>query len=73
MVAYLNEHQDAEETKRLVDKEGPRCHLIAGDIGHELFCQQLVQEAVQEFGKLDILVNNAAEQHPQDSIEQISA
>jgi len=72
-VAYLNEHQDAEETKRLVEREGRRCHLIAGDIGEETFCQQAVQQVVKEFGRLDILVNNAAEQHPQDSIEQISA
>jgi NAD(P)-dependent dehydrogenase (short-subunit alcohol dehydrogenase family) len=73
VVIYLNEHQDAEETKRLVEKEGRRCLLIAGDVGEEPFCQQAVQQAVRAFGKLDILVNNAAEQHPQDSIEQISA
>jgi len=72
-VIYLNEHQDAEETKRLVEKEGRRCHLIAGDIGDESFCRQAVQQAVREFGKLDILVNNAGEQHPQESIEQVSA
>ena len=72
-VVYLNEHQDAEETKRLVENEGRRCHLIAGDVGDESFCRQAVQQAVQELGRLDILVNNAAEQHPQDSIEQVSA
>ncbi len=72
-IVYLNEHEDAEETKRLVEKEGRRCHLIAGDIGSEQFCQQAVQQTVGQLGKLDILVNNAAEQHPQDSIEQISA
>jgi NAD(P)-dependent dehydrogenase (short-subunit alcohol dehydrogenase family) len=73
VVVYLNEHQDAEETWRLVEKEGRRCTLIAGDVGDEAFCQQAVEHAVREFGRLDILVNNAAEQHPQDSIEQISA
>ncbi|MBF2001848.1 MAG: SDR family oxidoreductase [Synechococcales cyanobacterium M58_A2018_015] len=72
-VAYLNEHQDAEETKRRVEQEGRRCILMAGDIGDESFCQKLVQDTVKAFGKLDILVNNAAEQHPQESIEQISA
>jgi len=72
-VIYLNEHQDAEETKRLIEKEGRRGHLIAGDIGDESFCRQAVQQTVREFARLDILVNNAAEQHPQDSIEQISA
>ena len=72
-IVYLNEHQDAEETKRMVEREGTRCHLIAGDVGDESFCQQAVQQAVREFGKLDILINNAAEQHPQDGIEKISA
>jgi NAD(P)-dependent dehydrogenase (short-subunit alcohol dehydrogenase family) len=72
-IGYLNEHGDAEETKRQVEQEGRRCVAIAGDIGDEQFCRQLVQRAVGELGKLDILVNNAAEQHPQDSIEQISA
>ncbi len=72
-VVYLNEHQDAKETKRLVEKEGRRCLVIAGDIGDESFCREAVQQAIRELGRLDILVNNAAEQHPQDSIEQISA
>ena len=65
---YLNEHSDAEETKRLVDQEGGRCLLIAGDIGDERFCQKAIEQAVEELGRLDILVNNAAEQHPQESI-----
>ncbi|MEB3336718.1 MAG: SDR family oxidoreductase [Leptolyngbyaceae bacterium] len=72
-IAYLNEHKDANETKRLVEQEGKRCMAIAGDIGDETFCQQLVQQIVTGFGHLDILVNNAAEQHPQQSIENISA
>jgi len=72
-IVYLNEHGDAEETKRLVEAEGRRCLLIAGDVGEEAFCQQAVQRTVAELGELDILVNNAAEQHPRDSIEQISA
>lgn len=72
-VVYLNEHGDAEETKRQVEQEGRRCLLIAGDVGDEAFCRQAVKQAVDAFGRLDILVNNAAEQHPQDSIEQISA
>ncbi len=72
-IAYLNEHGDAQETKRLVEAEGGRCLTHAGDIGDEQFCQQLVQRTVQEFGKLDVLVNNAAEQHPQKSITDISA
>jgi NAD(P)-dependent dehydrogenase (short-subunit alcohol dehydrogenase family) len=72
-VVYLNEHNDAEETRRLVEEEGRRCILIAGDIGDESFCQQAVEQTVKELGGLDILVNNAAEQHPQDGIEKISA
>jgi NAD(P)-dependent dehydrogenase (short-subunit alcohol dehydrogenase family) len=73
VVAYLDEHEDARKTKELVEQEGRRCLLVAGDIGDEAFCQQLVQQTLKEFGKLDILVNNAAEQHPQESIEQITA
>jgi len=72
-IVYLNEHSDAEETRRLVVKEDRRCLLIAGDIGDEAFCRQAVAQTVEELGRLDILVNNAAEQHPQESIEQISA
>ena len=70
-VSYLNEHEDAKETKRLVEEHGRRCLTIAGDIGYESFCKRVVDMTVAEFGKLDVLVNNAAEQHPQDSIEQI--
>lgn len=72
-IMYLNEHDDAKETKRLVEEKGRGAIVIAGDIGDENFCKQAVEQAVQELGKLDILVNNAAEQHPQESIEDISA
>ena len=72
-IVYLNEHGDAEETRRQVEEEGRRCLLIAGDIGDEAFCGEAVERTVSELGRLDILVNNAAEQHPQDSIEKISA
>lgn len=72
-VVYLNEHDDAAETKRLVEAEGRRCLLIAGDIGDEAFCTQTVQQTLSTFGKLDILVNNAAEQHPQQHLEDITA
>ncbi|HYC02871.1 MAG TPA: SDR family oxidoreductase [Azospirillaceae bacterium] len=73
VVAYLDETRDAEETKRLVEKEGTRCHLFRGDLGDEALCKALVAETVKIFGKVDILVNNAAEQHPQDSIEDITS
>ncbi len=71
-ILYLNEHNDAKETKHLVEAQGQRAVTIAGDIGDENFCQEAIQQTVNEFGKLDILVNNAAEQHPQTSIEDIS-
>ncbi|MEK3719786.1 SDR family oxidoreductase [Paenibacillus sp. FSL H8-0034] len=72
VIVYLNEHDDAKETMRLIEKEGRRCLLIAGDVGDEAFCQEVVRKSIATFGKLDILVNNAAEQHPQESIENIT-
>lgn len=72
-ISYLEEHEDAEETKRLVQDEGRRCIAIAGDIGDEAHCRKVVDQVVSELGRLDILVNNAAEQHPQDSIEDITS
>jgi NAD(P)-dependent dehydrogenase (short-subunit alcohol dehydrogenase family) len=72
-ISYLDEHSDAEETRRLVEKEGRRCILIPGDVGDESHCREAVERTVRELGRLDILVNNAAEQHPQESIEDITA
>lgn len=72
-ILYLNEHQDADETKAQVQAQGRRCITMAGDVGDEAFCRQAVERAVKDFGRLDILVNNAAEQHPQDSLEKITA
>ncbi len=72
VISYLSEHGDAQETKQMVEAEGRKCELIAGDIGQEAHCQQLVQTTIDRFGKLDVLVNNAAEQHPQKSIEDIT-
>ncbi|ARA97563.1 MULTISPECIES: SDR family oxidoreductase [Geobacillus] len=72
-IVYLNEHKDAEETKRLVEQEGRRCLAIAGDIGDEAFCKEAVKQTVETFGKLDIVVNNAAEQHPQPNLLNITA
>ncbi|WP_438445753.1 SDR family oxidoreductase [Gorillibacterium sp. sgz5001074] len=73
VISYLNEQGDAEETKRQVEQEGRKCFLYAGDIGSEELCRKLVAYAVEKLGKLDILVNNAAEQHPQKSLEDITA
>jgi NAD(P)-dependent dehydrogenase (short-subunit alcohol dehydrogenase family) len=72
-IIYFNEHADAAETKRQVEEEQRHCLTIAGDIGDEQFCQHAVEQIVKELGHLDILVNNAAEQHPRKSIDQISA
>jgi NAD(P)-dependent dehydrogenase (short-subunit alcohol dehydrogenase family) len=73
VIVYLNEHKDAEQTCCMVEEQGRRCLRIAGDVGDEAFCQQAVQQTLDTFGHLDILINNAAEQHPQESIEKISA
>lgn len=71
-VVYLNEHRDAKETKRLVEAHGRRCEILAGDVGDEAFCRRVVREAVRAYGRIDVLVNNAAEQTNQESIEDIS-
>ncbi|MBA9038908.1 NAD(P)-dependent dehydrogenase (short-subunit alcohol dehydrogenase family) [Bacillus aryabhattai] len=72
VITYLNEHDDANETKKQVERMEASCLLLAGDIGDEHFCQEVVSKAIQTFGKIDILVNNAAEQHPQKSITDIT-
>ncbi len=69
-VAYLNEHGDAEETRRAVEKEGRRCITISGDVADPEYCKEAVSRAVKEFGRLDILVNNAAfQEHVQDFLD----
>ncbi len=72
-IVFLEENEDAWETSRLIQAEGRRSLMLRGDVGQEDFCRQAVERTVDELGGLDILVNNAAEQHPQDSVEKISA
>jgi NAD(P)-dependent dehydrogenase (short-subunit alcohol dehydrogenase family) len=72
-IVYLDEHQDAEETKGLVEAEGRRCLLFSGDVGNEEFCNDTVSKTIDQFGKIDVLVNNAAEQHPQQSLLDITS
>ena len=72
-IVYLDEHDDANETKQLIEAEGRKCLLYAGDIGNEDFCKEVTNKILSEFGSLDILVNNAAEQHPQKSLSNITA
>jgi NAD(P)-dependent dehydrogenase (short-subunit alcohol dehydrogenase family) len=71
-VVYLSEDQDARETKRYVEKEGQRCLLIRGDVRDPDFCEQAVQQTVDAFGRLDVLVNNAAFQEHADALEDIT-
>jgi NAD(P)-dependent dehydrogenase (short-subunit alcohol dehydrogenase family) len=71
-IVYLNEHSDAKETQKLVEKTGARCLLLSGDVGEEKFCKSVIKSVVDSYGRIDILVNNAAEQHPQESIEKIT-
>ncbi len=69
---YLEEDEDAETTARHIEAEGVRCVKIRGDIGIKEFCREAVEKTAAEFGKLDILVNNAAEQHVQEKFEDIT-
>lgn len=72
IISYLNEQVDAEQTKTCIERYGGTCALIMGDLCSETFCKQLVENVVQQFGTLDILVNNAAVQFPQNSLEAIT-
>jgi NAD(P)-dependent dehydrogenase (short-subunit alcohol dehydrogenase family) len=71
-ILHLNESEDGQETKRLIEREGRTCLTIAGDVGDPDFCSSAVDQVIQRFGKLDVLVNNAAEQHPQKDIGEIT-
>ena len=71
-IVYLEEHKDANDTKALVKAEGAACLLIKGDVGSTKFCADAVKRTVKELGRLDVLVNNAAEQHENKDVEDIS-
>lgn len=71
-IAYLSEHGDAETTAKAIEAEGRRCHRIAGDVADPSFCRKVVDETVKTFGRLDILVNNAAFQEHASSLDEIS-
>ncbi|MFN7115161.1 MAG: SDR family oxidoreductase [Saprospiraceae bacterium] len=70
-IVYLNENEDAQNTKRMIEKEGRRCMLLAGDLKDPQFCKHIVERTVDQLGKLDILVNNAAVQFPKENVEDI--
>ena len=71
LIAYLDEHDDAQETARLVEEAGRRAVLVPGDLASPQHCRAIVARAVQEFGRIDVLVNNAAFQMTRDSLEEI--
>lgn len=72
-ILYLDETEDARRTAKMVRDEGGESLIIAGDVGDEQFCKRAVQQVVERFGGVDVLVNNAAEQHPKDDITEISS
>lgn len=71
-IVYLDEHEDARATQRLVEQEGQRCISISGDVGDPDFCVHAVRTHMERLGRLDVLVNNAGEQHVQTRFEDIS-
>lgn len=73
VVNYLEEDSDAKETKKLIEERGGKCLLVEGDVSDEEFCKKLIDQTIDEFGRLDVLVNNAAKQFPQKSIEDITS
>lgn len=72
VIVYFNEHRDAEETKRLVEENGRRCTIISGDISNVGFCKSVIDTTIKEYGKIDILVNNAAVQYEDKDFKDIS-
>jgi hypothetical protein len=71
LISYLNEHEDAEETRRLIEEAGRKAVLVPGDISDPAHCRAIIAKAVEEFGRIDVLVNNAAHQMTFDGIDQI--
>jgi NAD(P)-dependent dehydrogenase (short-subunit alcohol dehydrogenase family) len=72
LIAYLDEHDEAKDTARLVEEAGQKAVLVAGDITEASHCRHIVEQAVQAFGRIDILVNNAAFQMTRESLDEIS-
>jgi NAD(P)-dependent dehydrogenase (short-subunit alcohol dehydrogenase family) len=71
-IAYLEERDDAQDTRGLVEQAGRKCLLLQGDVGDRSFCDEAVEKTVAELAGLDIVVNNAAEQHPVDSLAELT-
>jgi NAD(P)-dependent dehydrogenase (short-subunit alcohol dehydrogenase family) len=72
LISYLNEHDDAKDTARYVEEAGRRCVLVAGDLSDRAHVKTIIPKAVEEFGKVDVLVNNAAFQMSHDSLDEVS-
>jgi NAD(P)-dependent dehydrogenase (short-subunit alcohol dehydrogenase family) len=72
LISYLDEHEDAEDTAKYVEEAGRRCVLVPGDISDRAHCKTIIPKAVEEFGKVDILVNNAAYQMTHETLEEVS-
>jgi NAD(P)-dependent dehydrogenase (short-subunit alcohol dehydrogenase family) len=72
LISYLNEHDDAKDTARYVEEAGRKCVLVAGDISDRAHCKTIIPKAVEAFGKVDILVNNAAFQMSHDSLDEVT-
>lgn len=72
VVSYLNEHEDAEETRRWVEEAGRRALLISGDLADPAHCREIIRKTIDEFGRLDVLVSNAAFQMDHPSLDEVS-
>ncbi len=72
LISYLSEHEDAEETARYVREAGRTCVLVPGDISDRAHCKTIIPKAVEEFGRVDILVNNAAFQMTHETLDEVS-
>lgn len=72
VITYFDEHTDAKKTKELVESHGRQCLTLSGDITNFSFCEQIVNETMKKFGKIDILINNSAVQFPKEKFEDIS-
>ena len=72
VISYLSEHDDAKDTAQLIEQAGRKAVLIAGDVSRPEHCRQIINQAVEEFGKIDILVSNAAYQMSHETLEEIS-
>jgi NAD(P)-dependent dehydrogenase (short-subunit alcohol dehydrogenase family) len=72
MISYLNEHDDAKDTARYVEEAGRKCILVPGDISDRAHCKTIIPKAIEAFGKVDVLVNNAAFQMSHDSLDEVS-